>query len=141
MKTMKNRMTTLSMGGLVVAAWLAAPVASAHHSGAMFDEGKLVKYQGTVKTWQWSNPHSFLYLLIKDAAGKEVSYQFETGSPNTMFRNGWRKDTFKPGDKVGIYAYPLRQGVGGMMVTARSARGEALQWLPASATAKAVVVE
>ena len=130
-----------SIRGLVAAACLTTTAALAHHSGAMFDEGKLVKYEGTVKTWQWSNPHSFLYLLIKDASGKEVTYQFETGSPNTMFRNGWRRDTFKAGDKVGLYAYPLRDGVGGMMVTARSAKGEALQWLPASATANAVVVE
>jgi hypothetical protein len=134
-------MKKLLIGGLATAACLTTTAALAHHSGAMFDEGKLVRYEGTVKAWQWSNPHSFLYLLIKDASGTEVSYQFETGSPNTMFRNGWRKDTFKPGDKVGIYAYPLKVGIGGMMVTARSAKGEALQWLPASATAKAVVVE
>lgn len=134
---MKHRWTS----GLAVALCLTATAAVAHHSGAMFDETKLVKFEGTVKTWQWSNPHSFLYLQITDAKGVEQTFQFETGSPNTMFRNGWRKDTFKPGDKVGIYAYPLKEGVGGMMVTARTASGEALQWLPAAATAKAKVVE
>lgn len=127
--------------GLVAVLCLTTTVAVAHHSGTMFDDTKLVKYEGTVKTWQWSNPHSFLYLLIKDANGVEQTFQFETGSPNTMFRNGWRKDSFKAGDKIGIYAYPLKAGVGGMMVTARTVSGEALQWLPAAATAKAKIIE
>ncbi|MFT3905638.1 MAG: DUF6152 family protein [Steroidobacteraceae bacterium] len=130
-----------SIRAVAVAGCLVATTALAHHSGTMFDESKMVKYQGTVKRWEWTNPHSFLYLEIKGADGAETEYQFETGSPNTMFRNGWRKDSFKPGDKVAIYAYPLKQGIGGMMVTARTASGEALQWLPAAATAKAKVVE
>lgn len=120
---------------------LLATVASAHHSGAMFDDTKLVRYEGTVQKWEWENPHSFLYLQIMDSTGQPKLWQFETGSPNTMFRNGWRKDSFLPGDKVGIYAYPLKEGVGGMLVTARTAKGQALQWLPAGATAKAKVVD
>lgn len=115
--------------------------AMAHHSGAMFDDTKMLKYQGTVTRWEWTNPHSFLYMMITGKDGVTKEYQFETGSPNTMYRNGWRKDSFKQGDKVAIYAYPLREGIGGMMVTARTAAGEALQWLPASATAKAKVVD
>ena len=119
---------------------LLTSAAQAHHSGAMFDDTKLVRYEGTVQKWEWENPHSFLYLQIVDSEGKSQVWQFETGSPNTMFRNGWRKDTFLPGDKVGIYAYPLKEGVGGMMVTARTAKGQALQWLPAGATAKAKII-
>ena len=128
-------LTALSMGCLT------GSMAIAHHSGAMFNETKMVQYNGTVTRWAWTNPHSFLYLMIKDKDGKEQEYQFETGSPNTMYRNGWRKDSFKEGDKVAIYAYPLREGVGGMMVTARTASGAALQWLPAAATSKATVTD
>lgn len=126
---------------LAIAACLSGSAVMAHHSGAMFDETKMLKYQGTVSRWEWTNPHSFLYLMITGADGVAKEHQFETGSPNTMYRNGWRKDSFKPGDKVAIYAYPLREGTGGMMVTARTASGAALQWLPAAATAKATVVE
>jgi Family of unknown function (DUF6152) len=126
---------------LAVACCLSGSAVMAHHSGAMFDETKMFKYQGTVTRWEWTNPHSFLYLMITDKDGVTKEHQFETGSPNTMYRNGWRKDSFKPGDKVAIYAYPLREGTGGMMVTARTASGEALQWLPAAATAKAKVIE
>lgn len=133
---MKKRWIT----GFSLAATLMASAAMAHHSGAMFDDSKMVRFEGTVQEWEWANPHSFLYLMIKGPDGTEKRYQFETGSPNTMFRNGWRHDSFKPGDRVGIYAYPLKQGVGGMMVTARTATGQALQWLPAAATAKATVI-
>lgn len=115
---------------------LAAP-AGAHHSGAMFDNTKMVKFEGVVKTWQWTNPHSFLTLKTKRGDEK-----FETGSPNTMFRNGWRNSSFAPGEKVSLYAYPYRDGrPGGMIVTAKTAKGEALQWLPAAATASAKIID
>jgi hypothetical protein len=133
-------MKNLWLPGAGLLALVCTTTVSAHHSGAMFDSSKMVRFEGTVEEWEWANPHSFLYLMIKGPDGQEKRYQFETGSPNTMFRNGWRHDSFKLGDRVGIYAYPLKEGVGGMMVTAKTATGQALQWLPAEATAKATVI-
>jgi hypothetical protein len=111
---------------------IAAPVL-AHHSTAMFDHTKETTVQGTVKSWQWTNPHSWLQLMALDKNGKVVEQGFEIGSPNTLFRNGWRSDTFKPGDKVTIVAYPRRDGtVGGLLVAAKKTDGTWLTWLPKS---------
>lgn len=115
--------------------------AMAHHSGAMFDHTQLVKYRGVVKTWEWTNPHSFLTLLIVDANGLQQEVKFEIGSPSTLFRSGWRIDSFKSGDNVSLYAYPRKDAsAGGMMVTATTAQGAQLQWLPSAQTQDARVV-
>jgi hypothetical protein len=105
----------------------------AHHSTAMFDHTQERTVQGTVKTWQWTNPHSWLQLMAPDANGTVVEQGFEVGSPNTLFRNGWRADTFKPGDKVTIIAYPRKDGsVGGLLVAAKRPDGSWLTWLSQS---------
>jgi hypothetical protein len=106
----------------------------AHHSTAMFDHSKEVTVQGTVKSWQWTNPHSWLQLMARDEKGAVVEQGFEVGSPNTLFRNGWRANTFKAGDKVTIVAYPRRdRSVGGLLVAAQRPDGTWLTWLPKAA--------
>jgi hypothetical protein len=126
---------------IVIGAALLASPGWAHHSGAMFDHSKLVKIQGTVVSWQWSNPHSWLKLATPDGKGGTVVQNFETGSPNTMYRDGWRINSFKPGDKVTVVAFPRKDTpVNGMMVTGTTAAGITLTWLPAGATAGAVLV-
>jgi hypothetical protein len=97
----------------------------AHHSVAMFDLTKEVTVDGTVKEWQWTNPHAWLQMLVTDASGTEVEQGFEVGSPNTLVRDGFRKDSFKPGDKVRVIAAPRRDGtVGGLFLCARTAEGK-----------------
>jgi hypothetical protein len=97
----------------------------AHHSVAMFDLSKEVTVDGTVKEWQWTNPHAWLQVLVTDAAGTEVEQGFEVGSPNTLVRDGFRKDSFKPGDKVRVIAAPRRDGtVGGLFLCARTVEGK-----------------
>jgi hypothetical protein len=131
-------------GALMIVATMslaAASLCQAHHSGAMFDHTQLVKYQGTVKSWQWINPHSWLTLVVPAANSDVQEIKFEIGSPSTLFRSGWRVDSFKPGDVVRIYAYPRKDGAsGGMMVTATTAEGQELQWLPAEQTRDAKVI-
>lgn len=120
-------------------ALLAVP-AFAHHSGAMFDHSKLVRIRGTVVSWQWSNPHSWLKLATPDGKGGTVVQNFETGSPNTMYRDGWRIDSFKPGDKITVVGFPRKDSdLNGMMVTGTTAAGITLTWLPAGATQGAVL--
>lgn len=127
---MRNRIHTALT---VVLLCIAAPVL-AHHSTAVFDHSRETTVQGTVKSWQWSNPHSWLQVMAPDKNGKVVEQGFEIGSPNTLFRNGWRVDTFKPGDKVTIVVYPRRDGsVGGLLVAAKKTDGTWLTWLPKSA--------
>ena len=87
----------------------ALPVA-AHHSFSMFDEKQEVVLKGAVKEFQWGNPHTWIQLNVTDAAGKVVEWSIEGGSPNLVGRQGWKRNTFKPGDQVEITVHPLRDG-------------------------------
>jgi len=87
--------------------------ADAHHSGAMFDETKVIEVQGTVKAWQFVNPHAWLQVMVTDASGKTVQWAFEGGrpgsggdSPNSSLGRG----TFKPGDQVTVRSHPMKDG-------------------------------
>jgi hypothetical protein len=115
---------------------LAAP-AWAHHSAAQFDASKRMTVEGTVKEWQWTNPHAWLQLLVPGAKGQMTEMGFELGSPNTLTRNGFRRDSFKPGDKVTVVGSPRKDGMsGGALVQVRTSDGRWLQWGP-GADAKA----
>ena len=85
------------------------PVA-AHHSFSMFDEKKEVVLKGTVKEFQWSNPHTWIQLNVMDASGKVVEWSIEGGSPNLVGRQGWKRNTFKAGDQIEVTIHPLRDG-------------------------------
>jgi hypothetical protein len=104
-----------------------APVA-AHHSFAMFDRTKEVTIAGTVRVFEWTNPHSWLQVVVPASEGRRATeYSIEMGSPNTMSRQGWRRTTFKPGDRVRVVMYPMRDGSpGGAFVSAVNASGQAL---------------
>jgi hypothetical protein len=96
----------------------------AHHSGAGF--GKETKeISGTVKEFQFTNPHSWIQVLVPDANGKVVEWSVEWGSPNQLGREGYRPSTFPPGAKVSIKLHPMPNGapVGGF-VGAKMADGK-----------------
>lgn len=82
----------------------------AHHSFSMFDETKEVVLKGAVKEFQWSNPHTWIQLNVTDASGNVVEWSIEGGSPNLVARQGWKRNTFKPGDQVEVTVHPLRDG-------------------------------
>ena len=112
---MQLRTKALVVAG--AASFLAAP-AMAHHSYAMFDMTKNVTIEGTVKDFQWTNPHTFVQLDVKDAAGKDTNYAIETSSPNALYRQGWTRKSAKAGDHAVIVMHPLRDGsTGGSLVT------------------------
>ena len=107
--------------------WLAAPL-MAHHSSAMFDATKTTELTGTVKEFQWTNPHVWIHVNVKDANGAEEEWHVECTSVNFLARRGWSKRTFKPGDKVSITLSPLRDGSkGGSFRTVNSLNGAPLQ--------------
>jgi hypothetical protein len=93
----------------VAAALFTAP-ALAHHSFAMFDQSKTVELQGVVKEFQWTNPHSWLVVMVTDAQGVEKEWGLELGSPAGLARRGWRPKIVVPGDKVSFKAHPYRDG-------------------------------
>jgi hypothetical protein len=102
----------------IAALSLAAP-ALAHHSFAMFDADKTVELEGTVKEFQWTNPHSWLQVLVTDESGREVEWSLEMGSPGALARSGWRPRTVSPGDHVTVSIHPLKDGSsGGQFLTA-----------------------
>ena len=83
-------------------------VASAHHGGAAFDNGKTVVLKGTVVEWIYSNPHCLLKLDVKGEDGKVVQWIAEGQAPNVIFPGGYRKDSFKVGDQVSITVEPVK---------------------------------
>ena len=101
--------------------------ALAHHSFSMFDDKKEVVLKGEVKEFQWSNPHTWIQLNVTDAAGKVVEWSIDGGSPNLVGRQGWKRNTFKPGDQVEITVHPMRDGQpGGSFMRAVLADGRKL---------------
>ncbi len=116
----------LSLAAIATAAF-AAP-AFAHHSFAMFDQSKTVTYKGTVKEFEWINPHSWIRLTVVDqATGKEAQYAFEMGSPARSTYDGWTRDTLKPGDVITVTVAPLKDGSrGGMYLGADLPNGKHL---------------
>jgi hypothetical protein len=116
--------------GLIAAASLlsafgAAP-ALAHHSFAMFDRQKEITLKGTVKEFQWTNPHSFIEIEVPEA-GTINTYSIEMNSPNNLTRQGWKSSSLKPGDKVVLLMNPLRDGSrGGLFVSVQLPDGKVL---------------
>lgn len=60
--------------------------------------------------FQWTNPHSWIQLLVTDSNGNTTEWAIETGAPNLNVRHGWKRDDLKPGDKVSLTAFPNRNG-------------------------------
>jgi hypothetical protein len=120
------------------AALLAAAPALAHHSFAMFDRQKEITLKGTVKEFQWTNPHSFIQIEVVDPQGASASYSIEMNSPNNLTRQGWKSTVLKPGDKVTLVMNPLRDGSrGGLFVSVMLPDGKVLgdpTRLPGTAT-------
>lgn len=101
-------MNTSRFSPFVATALLICSIAAfAHHGTAGFyDKNKIVKVEGVVKEFRWRNPHSGLFLIVKDASGKELTYAIEMGSPAALSRSGYSRYTFKPGDAVVAEVYP-----------------------------------
>jgi len=110
-------MKVITQLGITAALALSAMAASAHHSFAMFDLGKDVTVDAVIKEVQFTNPHVWLQILIKDDKGTETEWSIESGAPGMMLRNGWKPSTLKSGDKVTLTLHPLRDGKpGGSLV-------------------------
>ena len=106
---MRNVRQRLQAAVFMVSSLLAL-AATAHHSTAEFDYSKQVTIKGKVKEVQWTNPHSFIQLLVDDKDGKQVQWSVEIGSPSLNINMGWKKNSVVPGDEVTMLLSPARNG-------------------------------
>ena len=112
---------------LVVAGGVASQAALAHHSFAMFDLQRQVTINGTVKQFQWTNPHAYIQLVAKDANGRDVEWSMELGAPMYLYARGWRPRTLRAGMDIKVTLNPLRNGrPGGVVRDVTTADGRAI---------------
>ena len=78
----------------------------------MFDRAKEMTLVGTVKEFQWTNPHTWIQVNVPNS-GKVVEWSIEGGSPNGLARRGWKSSTMKPGDKITVVINPMKDGSNG----------------------------
>lgn len=89
----------------------------AHHGvGAWYDTTRSVIVKGTVTSFEWSNPHSYIYVDAKDANGTIQKWSAEMGGLPMLTRHGWRRDTVKPGDEITLIGKPSRDGKPAMLL-------------------------
>ena len=120
-------MRTALAGCFAATALAIACAASAHHSFAMFDQSKQLPLTGTIREFQWTNPHAFIHIDVPNTEGASDLWKVELNSPNNLKRQGWKSSELKPGDKVTVVINPLRDGSkGGLFVSATLADGKVL---------------
>jgi hypothetical protein len=102
----------VALTAIVVTAFTAP--ASAHHSFAMFDAESIITLQGTVKEFEWTNPHSWLRVMVTDEkTGQPAVWALELSSPARLKRMGMSADSVKAGDSVSVTFHPMKDGARG----------------------------
>src|SRR5271168_1057453 len=116
-------MKAWALGG--IAALLLAAPAFAHHAFAMFDQSKVLYMPGTVKDFEFVNPHTWLHLNVVNEKGDVSTWSFEAGSVAQLVRLGWSKESFRTGDKVEVGFRPLKDGSrGGQLMSVKLTNGQ-----------------
>ena len=102
--------------------------ASPHHGFAVFDTASQKTITGTVHEFQWTNPHTWVWLDVPNGKGGVDTYGFEGMSPNYLERRGWSRKTLKPGDTITVTYFPLKNGdKGGSFLIGKRPNGEELR--------------
>ena len=114
-------MTSWRLGVFLTAVLaLAGAQLSAHHSFAVFDMTQQKTITGVVSKFEWTNPHTFIWLDVPNDKGVVESWAIEGMSPNYLGRRGWSKNSVKPGEKITVSVRPLKEGKpGGMFIRAQ----------------------
>jgi Family of unknown function (DUF6152) len=106
---MKRKLAPLLFG--VLALSLSMPPLKAHHSfAAQYDRTKGVTLKGTVTKVEWMNPHIYFYMDVPGEADRVVNWAIEGGAPSMLYRNGWRADSLKVGDRVTVEGWLAKDG-------------------------------
>lgn len=91
----------------LVTAW---PLLAHHSFSAEFDGSKVIELKGVVTKIEWTNPHVYFYLDVKDDKGGTINWGCETTGPGALHRQGWTRDSLKVGDQVIVDGYPAKDG-------------------------------
>jgi hypothetical protein len=108
-------MKRLIAGAATLCVLLGGGSTSAHHSTAMYDSQNPVTITGTVKKFEWTNPHAFVYLEVKDAQGNAVEWEVEMMSLNHLRAYGWTSRTVKAGEVISATGAPAKSGASSMI--------------------------
>jgi len=105
------RTTTAAVAALAALLTTAAPVLAHHSFAAEYDASKPLKLTGTVTKIEWTNPHCFFYIDVRnEESGKVENWAFELGNPNALLRNGWTPKSVKIGDTVSVEGTRAKDG-------------------------------
>jgi hypothetical protein len=127
---MRIRTALLAAVALVLAV---APIWAHHSNAAQFDAQKRTTIKGEVTKIEWTNPHAYIYVSVKDASGKAVTWSLEGFPPNTLLRTGWSQKDLKKGDTVSVEGCLARDGSSIMLAREVTlGDGRKLYWGPAS---------
>jgi Family of unknown function (DUF6152) len=136
MKQMKLNLKRAALFAVLLGALLVtANTATAHHGFADYDMTRQLTVTGKVRTFQWTNPHTWLWIDVTGDKGT-VIYAFEGMSPNYLGRRGWSRHSLQPGDSVTVTFFPFKDPAkkGGTLAKAVKANGEVLNnFVPAGA--------
>ena len=117
----------VTLAAALAATSIVATASAGHHSFAPFNLTTEKTPTGTIKSFDWTNPHTWIWIDVADEKGAVQTWGVEGMSPNYLSRRGWTRNTFKPGDKATIVVRPMRDGSpGGMFVRATLADGKEL---------------
>jgi hypothetical protein len=122
-----SRMKILHALGVLLAAGAFVTPALAHHSFTMFDMTKRVTLVGTVTSFEWTNPHSYIEIDVPDEKGTVKHWSIEMGSPSILMQSGWKFSSLHAGDKVTLIINPMKSGQnGGFLSEATLPNGKVL---------------
>jgi hypothetical protein len=104
---MRMRFVALLATGAVL---VCAVPAISHHSNSAYQVDQVLTVTGVVKEWKWSNPHTWLYLIVDDPKAGKVEWALEGRAPGVLGRAGWDRLVLKPGEKVTVHMSPAKDG-------------------------------
>jgi len=100
----------LCVTAALVLSGAALPTLGHHSFAAQYDRTKPITLKGTVTKVEWMNPHIYFYIDVKDEAERTANWAVEGGAPSMLYRNGWRADSLKVGDKVTVDGWLAKDG-------------------------------